>query len=994
VVGKLARIGNTAPTRNPYAKASIVFDPSPTPRVFSLPIGVDFTQQLVNGLMLRLRDQPPEALARVVIYVNTRRSARRLEGIFCANGACLLPDIRVITALAADPLIDLLPAIPALRRRLVLARLVTAFVENQPDVAPKSAVFDLAASLGQLLDTFQGEGVPLSALHKIDTGQQSAHWERSLKFLDILADYWGNHRPGSAPDPEERQRAAVEFYSKLWQENPPAHPIIVAGSTGSRGATAAFIGAVASLPQGAVVLPGYDYEMRADAWDAVTSDHPQYGFKALSDKLQFPRPPLWQECAAPSAARNRLVSLALRPAPVTDQWLTDGPKLLPDLPEACANITLIEATSPRAEAEAIAVRLRLAVEAGQKAALVSPDRNLTRRVTGALARWNIEPDDSAGHPLSLTPPGILLRRIAASIGNPMRPVDFLALVKHPLSGGKDEVRRTHLRQTRKLELEVLRGGAPFVDWPELAKWAESKAMTDWLAAVRIALEPIVNATMDRPLADWLALHRLAGETLSKGLSQDLPLWDQAAGQKARQCFEALESEAAYGDVISATQYRALFGSVLAEGEVRTEAFRPHPGIAILGTLEARVQSADLVILGGLNEGVWPAMPEPDPWMSRDMRRQIGLPLPERQTGLSAHDFQQAAGAQEIVISRAIRDGESPTIASRWLIRLENLLDGLAPIGKEALVEMRNRGAQLLAQADAVNTPEHALPPARRPSPAPPLIARPQKLSVTEIEKLIRDPYAIYAKRVLKLFPLKPLGREADALERGIALHDVLEKFIDETRDALPLDAETIFMSVARRVILANVPWPSIQHLWLARLQRSAGWFVATERERRDFALPFKREIKGVRTLSTVPFTLTAKADRLDLQAGGALAIYDYKAGTPPTEKQIRLFNKQLPLEAAIAHVGGFEGVAKTKVARMQLIGLNSGIIRSLELDDAAIEQLWQEFELLITAFHAETKGYPARARPELLDRYASDYDHLSRFGEWLDGDDTETEAVT
>ena len=968
-----------------------MFSPQTTPRVFALPLGIDFSQAFVDGLLERLGGQPPEALAKVVIYVNTRRSARGIEAILAGNGARLLPDIRVVTDLAQDRAMPLATPVPALRRKLIIARLVAAFIERQPDVAPQSAVFDLADSLGALLDSFQGEGLAMEALADIEVGGQSEHWERSKKFLEILNEYWNNHRPDKAPDPEERQRAVAEGYAALWAVAPPKHPVIIAGSTGSRGATAVFMQAVAALPQGAVVLPGFDFDTQHDAWEAMAADHPQYGFGHLSKALDFlPEPPLWAQVSPAQVTRNKLVSLALRPAPVTDQWLQEGPRLAGELPNACEGMTLIEAPNQRTEAEAIAIRLRRAADEGQKAALVTPDRVLARRVASVLARWDISPDDSAGRPLPLTPPGVFLRRLVALVGSPLTPEGLLAILKHPLCGGI-EGRSKHLQMTRKLELDKLRGGAPFIDWADLSGWAVAADAELWIEAIQTALLPILEATPEMALADWITLHRSVAVQLSSGLDETGPLWDKEAGEAALETFAALEKEAAFGGVIPVVQYRALFQSVLNERDVHEKAYLPHPGIAILGTLEARVQSADLVILGGLNEGIWPSTPQPDPWMSRDMRRQIGLPLPERQIGLSAHDFQQAIAARQVVLSRSIRDGDAPTVASRWVIRLLNLLSGLGDVGQGALSDMRVRGAELLALSDALNLPERDIAAAVRPSPSPPVSARPDRLSVTRIETLIRDPYTIYAEKVLKLRALDPPGKEADARERGTALHKVLEVFVERTQDGLPDDAEAVFVDVAREVLGEFVPWPSVRRLWLARLRKIAGWFVAGERARRERAGLLAQEISGKRKLGG--FTLTAKADRIDMLANGSFAIYDYKSGGLPSKRQAKEFAVQLPLEGAIAQAGGFEGIAKGKVSHLELIGLGAGG-KELPLDftDEEIDEIWGQLGTLIQAFGSESLGYTAHLRPERI-QYSSDYDHLSRFGEWQDGDEFEVEAM-
>ncbi len=970
-----------------------MFELQSSPRVFALPLGVDFSRAFVDGLLGRLKNQSPEALAKVVIYVNTRRSARGLEEILAHSGARLLPDIRVIADLARDVALPLPSPIPPLRRKLIIARLVSAFIEQQPDVAPQSAVFDLADSLGTLLDSFQGEGLAMDVLADIEVAGQSEHWERSKQFLKILDEYWNKHRPEDAPDTEERQRMVATGYAAMWAKSPPKHPVIVAGSTGSRGATSVFMQAVANLPQGAVVLPGFDYDTPAEAWGAMAEDHPQFGFGNLVETFDFPvEPPLWAEASSSNKVRNKLVSLALRPAPVTDQWLSDGPRLVGGLQDACEGITLIEAPSQRAEAEAIAIRLRRAAEDGQKAALVTPDRVLARRVSSVLARWDISPDDSAGRPLPLTPPGVFLRRLVALVGTPLTPNNLLAILKHPMCGGVDG-RSNHLQLTRKLELEKLRGGAPFIDWDALRVWATGADAVDWIDVIYSALLPIIQVPAELALTDWIAMHLGAAQQLSAGLDEAGPLWEKDAGKAAQDVFLALQEEAAFGGALPVVQYRALFQSVLNSIEVREEAYLPHPGIAILGTLEARVQSADLVVIGGLNEGIWPSAPQPDPWMSRDMRRQIGLPLPERQIGLSAHDFQQSIAAREVVLSRAIRDGDAPTVASRWVIRLLNLLSGLGDVGETALEDMRARGADLLALSVTLNRPECEVAPAARPSPSPPVSVRPDQLSVTRIETLIRDPYTIYAEKVLKLRALDPPGKEADARERGTALHKVLEVFVERTKDGLPENAEAVFVETAREVLDELVPWPSVKRLWLARLKKIASWFVAGERVRRERAQPLITEASGARTIQELGFKLTAKADRIDMLTNGSFAIYDYKSGGLPSKKQAETFAVQLPLEGAIAHAGGFKDIAKGKVSHLELIGLSAGG-KELPLDfsDEQIDEIWARLQDLIQAFSSENLGYTAHMRPEKI-QYTSDYDHLSRFGEWQDGDEFEAEAM-
>ena len=965
-----------------------MFEPSATPRVFGLPPGVDFPAQVIAGLDARLSGTEPEALARVQLIVNTRRMARRIRDLYDTGPPRLLPRISLLTDLGEHwSLGDIPPAAPPLRRRLELAQMVAALIDAQPDLAARASAFDLADSLAELIDEMQGEGVAPEAIAALDVSDMSGHWARAQQFLALVERFV---EAEDTPDIQARQRMVVEALIAGWQADPPVHPVILAGSTGSRGTTLRLMQAVARLPQGAVVLPGYDVDQPEAVWagmdKALTAeDHPQYRFRKLMDRLEIGpgdiRP--WTAADPPSPARNRLVSLALRPAPVTDAWMREGPGL-GDPGPATEAVTLVEALSPRDEALAIALRLRQAAEDGQKVALITPDRMLTRQVTSALDRWGILPDDSGGLPLHLSPSGRFLRHVAALFNGKLTGESLLTLLKHPLChSGAD--RGEHLRHTRDLELYLRRKGPPF---PRAADFAAISARrkvpfpqswVTWLSDCFAGQDQ----PGERSLTDWVARLRSVAEAMAAGSTAEGSgaLWQEKAGQEAAGVMAALMAEAEAGGSMTARDFADLLGALLSREEVR-DRDAPHPHIMVWGTLEARVQGAELLILGGLNEGSWPEPARPDPWLNRRMRDAAGLLLPERRIGLAAHDFQQAIAAPEVWLTRARRSDDAETVASRWLNRLTNLLGGLAAQGGEdALAAMRDRGARWLDCAAALEVaPE--ITPAPRPSPRPPVEARPRKLSVTEIQRLIRDPYAIYAKHVLRLRPLDPLVQEPDALLRGTVLHDVLEEIMRQSLASGALPDRDLFLNTARTVLDTQVPWPTARRLWLARLARVTDWFLETEARRQDRATPIAFEVTGQSTLSEPVFTLTCKADRIDRDGSGNLILYDYKTGAPPSTKQQARFDKQLLLEAAMAERGAFNQIGPAPVTDAVFIGLGgSGKEVAAPLDDEPPAQVWAELAQLIAAYFAPEQGFSSR-RMMQKDTDAGDYDQLARFGEW------------
>ena len=965
-----------------------MFDPQPRPRLFALPPGVDFPKLVAQGLIDRLAGQPPDRLARVDLLVNTVRMRTRLVAALTASGARLLPRVRTVASLGQQALMPDVPmAAPPLRQRLELTQLIAALIDADPTIAPRAATYDLADSLAALMEEMQGEGVDPSALARLDLAEHSDHWTRSRDFISIIAPFFAGD---GVPGVEARQRLAVLRQIARWQAEPPDHPVIVAGSTGSRGTTALLMAAVARLPQGAVIVPGFDLHM-ADVWphldDALSAeDHPQFRFKRLFDMLGIAPDDvaLWARSDPESTARNRLVSLSLRPAPVTDQWMVEAP-LLGDLRSATSGLTLVEAASPRHEALVVALAMRAAVDRRQKVALITPDRTLARQVTAALDRWAIYPDDSAGQPLALSAPGRFLRHASNLFGRKLTAEALLVLLKHPLcASGAD--RGIHLLHSHDLELSLRRDGPLFPQASDLTTWAGQRdGRLNWATWLGQTL-PQAILTGSAPLADHVTRTIALAEDLARGPDGHGAgeLWQAEAGAEALAAARELLAEAQHGGTMTATDFADLLTAVLMRRDVRS-AVRPHPDVMIWGTLDARAQGADVVVMGGLNEGVWPAAPPPDPWLNRKMRLDLGLLLPERRIGLSAHDYQQAIAAKEVMLTRAIRDAEADTLPSRWVNRLGNLLRGSpANHGPEALAAMRGRGQVWLALADGMDRQTDPVPAEKRPAPCPPVAHRPTELFVTRITQLIRDPYAIYARHILRLKKLDPLHAAPNFRERGTTLHRILQDFVAGERPETLAEARVRLMLVADRVLLGEIPWPVTRRMWRARLERVADWFLATEADREG--APVLLEEKGSVTLETHEFSLSAKPDRIDRMPDGSLVILDYKSGALPSAKVQEFFDKQLPLEAAMAERGAFAGLGKRRVPEARLISLGTKpAIEVIPFAPGDLDRVWAEFGALIGRYMQRDQGYASR-RAIQMESFVGDYDHLARHGEWQDSD--------
>jgi len=970
-----------------------MFTPSAHPRVFALPPGCSFPKEFVAGLKSRLRDQPPEKMAQTEIIVNTSHNEQAIRDEFIKGEASFLPRLSQLTELRSNIRFPEIPAaVPPLRRRLELFQAVAKLMAADDRFGSRFTAFELADTLAEVMDEMNSEGVSPDALGNLDVSSQAEHWDASLKFLRIIEQYL---RIDSIPDFETRQRLVAEKMVSDWQAEPPEHPLIMAGSTGSRGATQLLMQAIANLPQGAIVLPCFDFHLSGEIWSgmsdpSVSEAHPQFRFRQLMDRLGIESDAVlpWRSDVAVNEPRNMLVSLALRPAPVTDQWLVEGPRLA-DLQLATQKLTLLEAPTPRLESVAVALKLRECAHASRTAALVTPDRNLARQVKAALRRWGIVPYESDGQPVSETPRGVFARLVAEAMGGRMASTSLMSLLKSPCANSAGD-RDLHLKRTLELELHLRGKGIFSVDSELVSRWVleqeESEDIDLWGGWVSSIVESAATAKRGE-LGDILKHHRSLAEMFAAGPSAEDTgmLWAEEEGSKVREVFTELEDCADLGCFLELKEYVQLLGSVLGKTKIRSSNCS-HPEIMIWGTLEARMRRPDLLIAGRLNEGSWPAPVADDPWLNRQMREQAGLLLPERKIGLSAHDFQQVLCGPEVVLTRTLRDESAPTIPSRWLSRLIHLLSGISEEGRAGINAMRDRGAALLALAQAMEEQNGKTAPAPRPSPVPPLEARPTRISVTGVETLIVDPYAIYASQVLKLRKLNPLAPLPEILVKGLLQHSVFQRFISDGESELGDDEKGRLISIAEEEFEDGAPSKWVERVWLCGLKKIAEEFLLHERARRGLASPFKQEIKLEHEFSDLGFTIRGKADRVDITEDGEFVLYDYKSGRIPGEMDIKRCAKQMPLLAKILEVDGVQDHGPGTVRKTAYISVGARtrvsevkrFYRDAPLDKDFFSDTWEQFQLLIKKYQEPETGYTSH----LGHVEYPDYDHLARYGEW------------
>lgn len=1047
------------------------------PRVASIDAGRPFLPTLARALLggelvpdFCFDPSEPESLAAVTILVPTRRAGRGLRDALRAEllarhglTVALLPDIRPFGDVDedgdlfadADDVLDLAPVISPLERRLAMARLVLGWTRvlaadlknpitgEMPTLpsSPAEAV-RLSSSLLTLMDQVEAQGVDWGRLDEIVPDDHALYWQMTRTFLRIVSESWPAHLGETGrDDPAVRRHRAIRASARRLSEDPPKGPVIAAGSTGSVPSTADLIFAVSRLPQGCVVLPGLDFDLDDAAWDLLEPEpgagdpvpgHPQYGLRLLLQRLGVARAEVHRIGEDDGrAARRRLLSEAMRPAATTDAWRGFAGEINAgsfDLSGALGGLGLIVARNEAEEALAVALALREAIEdPTATAALVTPDRNLARRVAAELTRWGLEIDDSAGQPFGHTRPAVLVRLAGEVALGGYAPVTVSGLFAHPLAcfgRAPAEARRLG----RIVELVALRGPRPVPTGPGLlaafddaaaeitggaARMARPRtrlsaedidAARAFLVDVVATLSPLERLTgpIERPLPEWVAAHVVVARAVARDeTGSDAALFDDEEGEALARALAGLSDAATREGAeirLAAAAYPAFFDALLGDAPVNR---RTATGarLFIFGPLEARLLSFDLMVLAGLDEGLWPITTRSDPWLSRPMRRDMALEAPERRIGLAAHDFAQGAAAPRVLLARAERSGGTPTVPSRWLQRLSTV------VGVRGLAMMQARSGHLLDWARRFDRSPVAAHPVERPSPKPDVALRPVQASVTEIKTWIRDPYAVFARRILKLDPLDPLGVTLGAAERGTFVHEVLAGFVQAGHSFRGTDAAERLAEIAEDALTAHDAFPEVVALWRPRLQAIAAWWLAEEAARDREVAERHAEVSGKLplTIDGAVFTLTGRADRIDLLTDGTAAVLDYKTGQPPSEKMVQsLLAPQLALEAAMVREGAFDGerVGPFKgrdLAEMAYVHLTGGRKGGAwerrgkaekdgrgpdDLATAALEELSK----LVRFFRLSSTGYTSRPRVQFEAARVGDYDHLARVAEWAAGE--------
>lgn len=949
-------------------------------------------------------------LSEFKIYVPTRRAIRTMKEAFLRGSkgqARLLPLIQAIgdsddteLSFITPHAPDLIPAISAMERQIILARLLEKAWAGTYDF---NNALKIAADLGHLIDQIHTENIALSRLDTVvEFREFSEHWNITLSFLKLLLDdLWPNYlQTHGLCDPGLYRRLRIESLNDFYQKNAPKRPVIIAGSTGSHPATRALIKTIHSCDFGRIILPALDQVMDEAQWIEVKEGHPQYLIKRLLDYCKIPRKVVRGYGAGiPDHPRLFAVSQMMCPAEKTDQWQSLSDPITQKIIESgMGGITLCAADNEEREARIIAFSMaEIAADKTQEktCTLITPDRNLAARVQSNLKQWGIVCDDSAGTPLPQTSLGrFVLSSIKAQQIGQIYPLPFLSTLKSIHAGGgiMDNF-RTHLR---RLEKDVLRGVRPYGSIADLKNHTDRH--NDFITHLAQIFEPLSMLGNDRhPLKDWVDAHIAVIESIAATPDQSgtSRLWIGHIGEAMANFFEQIQNYDHALAPMTQTDYAAFIDVMMGTISVRPP-YGTHPRLSILGQIEARMVSADRVILAGLNEGTWPPDSGFDAWMSRPMRADFGLPSLEQKTTLAAHDFATALGGRDVFITYSRRKGGQPAMPSRWIQRMETMMTA-AKI--DPAHWPHHRGETYCHWERILHHPD-TVQPCTRPMPTPTAIRRPTKFSVTDFGRWMRNPYALYAKKVLRLRKLDDVDMEASVADKGTLIHAAMESFTKAYPVALPNQPLSHLLTIGRDHFDAAAPSPEIQGLWWPRFEMAAQWVIDHEQTWRNDTMRIHSEQECAMTITIdgKDYDIIGKADRIEQRTGGEWAIIDYKTGSMPATKDVNAgIDNQLPIEAFILKSGGFGGLslnADTTIDSFYwtLSGGKQGgearIAQGPKGNDSQslTDQAGEGIHNLITAFADGSVPYIATPDASISLKY-NDYEHLERMAEWsvIDG---------
>lgn len=935
--------------------------------IYSIPFSAPFLETIADYLLSR---QSTFSLSQWTIFLPTHRAGQALSDILFRKEkekTFVLP--RILSLGDLDPEEIVLssqegteklsfprPIISAYRRKLLLASLISKFQYTDHPISFDQALI-WAESLLSFIDEMQTEGIDLKTLKDVSftSGGHAEHLEKIQKFLTLLGENWDKiledeYCIESIVWQRQLMKAQADFLEKQQKDA----PLMIAGSMGTIDSTSHLIKVIAHLNNGVVILSGFQQDLSTEI---LSPHHPQFLLRRLLDKIEV------------SPLEVQKLDLNKKSSLFLEHIFDDQCKAEERVASCLENIQYVEASDEGEEARLVAIAIRKSLEEGKrKIVCISPNQKLLRRISTELRFWSLSVFREK-KPLIEEKTGSFLHLISLWFSEPFPAVSVASTFKHVFVSKKKETwllfekyvlgrwggtlsfdALDYFSGRRTGEIDVQKEEEVKVFYQELKGFFQSFPHERSLGFYLDKMEKILQ---------WLLeSDKKIEEIFLSEDPQTASEFQQLWADLRKSSSLMMEHPKQVSDIFFNLLSRHQAGNIRAEN---------NDIILFMSPAEARFIEADFTILVGLNEGTWPAEVRVDPFFSSSMRHHIGLPSVENKIGQSAHDFLSFLCREgPILVTRSLKTGGSPSVPSRFLSHLTLFLN------KHSV--QFSSGENLkgwMKSLTEVPRLKNLLPPA----PIPPVSHRPKKLSITDIGVLLKDPYSIYAKHILKLVPLNGFASKDKARLFGLFAHHFLHRWHshpeDFMRDAWVEKAKFLFECYMGPIDQARLWWEKFLLLF--------DWVKGKKKLKNSLT-----EVKGEMILAQDAslFTIFGRADRIDWNENEAILI-DYKTGAPPSLSDIKKGKAhQLALEALILLKNGFNGVpSQVALKELQYWGLLSGEIVSIKEEDlpAVVSQTRENLENLIESFQREDMPYLSYPKGVVK---GGPYDHLSRVQEW------------
>jgi len=584
-------------------------------------------------------------------------------------------------------------SVSALERQIHLAKSIMKQPDVAPSF---TKAFKLAGELGRFLDDIDRQEKNVSDIANLVSDKHKKQWQKTVGFLESVLGDWDKHlKDNNLTNPEIRRRSVIEAYTDYLKQNKTKKPVLIAGFNAADPALARLFQAVGDLPAGKIILPALHKTIDEESWNALEETHPQYSLKKILGLFGVERQQVedWpryipkegtsfsrvRNTVVTGAARRRLLTESLRPAVTAEQWSKLDPVV--STPKQAANrnrktgtarikkarsnyidakaltgMDLVTCGTSQEEASVIALKMREVLEVeGRTATLVTSDRTLARRVSARLRYWQIEVPDSAGQELNNTRVGTLFSLTAAMAHENLAPIPLLECLKHPLvSLGDGE--REFRQKIYALEDYMLRGPRPSGGFKGLKQGLKSAfneksrrrprnkkmlqkeytKLNKWLTSFEKEAKGFVNLMRLKKPQSFENILKAHIEFVEK-MAEPAPdaetpnIWRTADGRSMSNFLKRVLKTAKDVPDMTGADYTAFLNTLMS-GTKAKNTHNAHPYLKILSPAQARLIKPDIMIIGGLNEGVWPPKPAENMWMSTEMMRDMGLETTDQQMG--------------------------------------------------------------------------------------------------------------------------------------------------------------------------------------------------------------------------------------------------------------------------------------------------------------------------------------------------------------------------